>query len=77
MVQNEANVLDAPPEGRSYLSQSDLRAYFGLGEYPGSVDVEVRMPGGRRWEWRSLPSGRLHVLELTEARLAQPRLNEH
>ena len=33
--------------GGSYLSQSDLRAYFGLGTYSGPVDVEVRMPGGR------------------------------
>ena len=33
--------------GGSYLSQSDLRAYFGLGDHAGPVDVEVRMPGGR------------------------------
>ena len=50
------------------FSQSDLRAYFGLGGYPGPVDVEVRMPGGRRWGWRSLPSGRLHVLEMEESK---------
>jgi hypothetical protein len=53
--------------GGSYLSQSDLRAHFGLGENEGPVDVEVRMPGGRRWQWRGLPSNRLHVLELTES----------
>jgi hypothetical protein len=59
--------------GGSYLSQSDLRAYFGLGDYSGPVDVEVRMPGGRRFAWRGLPSGRLHVLELSESRRAPAR----
>src|SRR5204862_7941594 len=37
--------------GGSFLSQNDLRAYFGLGDYAGPVDVEIRMPGGRRCEW--------------------------
>jgi hypothetical protein len=50
--------------GGSYLSQSDLRAYFGLGQDAGTVDVEVRMPGGRRWQWRSLAVDRLHDLSL-------------
>ena len=53
--------------GGSYLSQSDLRPLFGLGEYAGPVDVEVLMPGGARYRWQGLPSGRLHVLELTDA----------
>src|SRR5436190_2125327 len=48
--------------GGSFLSQHDLRAYFGLGDYSGPVDVEIRMPGGRRREWKQLPSDRLHVL---------------
>jgi enediyne biosynthesis protein E4 len=53
--------------GGSFLSQNDLRAYFGLGDYAGSVDVEIRMPGGRRWQWKQLPSDRLHVLQLSES----------
>jgi len=53
--------------GGSYLSQSDLRASFGLDDYAGPVAVEVRMPGGRRWQWRDLPVDRLHVLELLES----------
>ena len=53
--------------GGSYLSQSDLRVHFGLGDTTGAVDVEVRMPGGRRWQWRGLPSDRLHSLELSES----------
>jgi hypothetical protein len=60
--------------GGSFLSQNDLRAYFGLGDYAGPVDVEIRMPGGRRWEWKQLPSDRLHLLTLAEsAAIAQPR----
>jgi len=51
--------------GGGYLSQNDLRAYFGLGDYAGSVAVEVRMPGGRLWRWPSLAADRLHVLELS------------
>ena len=53
--------------GGSFLSQNDLRAYFGLGDYAGPVDVEIRMPGGRRWEWKQLPSDRLHLLTLSES----------
>jgi hypothetical protein len=50
--------------GGSYLSQSDLRVYFGLGGYGGPVDVEVRMPGGARWRFEALPADSLHVLRL-------------
>ncbi len=53
--------------GGSYLSQGDLRPYFGLGDYRGPVSVEVRMPGGRRWSWRGLEVDRLHILELSDA----------
>jgi enediyne biosynthesis protein E4 len=51
--------------GGSYLSQSDLRQYFGVGNYDGPVAVEVRMPGGSRWRWQGLPVDRLHLLELS------------
>jgi len=50
--------------GGSFLSQNDLRAYFGLGDYAGPVDVEIRMPGGRRWAFTQLPTDRLHELTL-------------
>jgi hypothetical protein len=53
--------------GGSFLSQSDLRAYFGLGDYAGPVDVEVRLPGGRRKEWKQLPTDRLHALGFSES----------
>jgi enediyne biosynthesis protein E4 len=53
--------------GGSYLSQSDLRASFGLGDYAGPVTVEVRMPGGRRWRWSGLGADRVHALTLSES----------
>ncbi len=50
--------------GGSYLSQSDLRAYFGLGDHAGPVDVDVRMPGGRQLVVARPCHRQLHVLEL-------------
>ena len=41
--------------GGSYLSQTDLRVLVRTGRSAGPVDVDVRMPGGRRWQWRDLP----------------------
>src|SRR6185295_15481111 len=49
--------------GGSYLSQNDLRAHFGLGDYAGPVDVEVRL-GQRRWQWKGLPVDRYQTLAL-------------
>ena len=57
--------------GGSYLSQSDLRAYFGLGAYAGPVAVEVRMPGGDLWRWHGLQGDRLHVLQLSDSARAE------
>jgi enediyne biosynthesis protein E4 len=53
--------------GGSFLSQNDLRAYFGLGDYAGLVDVAIRMPGGRRWEFKQLSIDRLHELALADS----------
>jgi len=58
--------------GGSFLSQNDLRMYFGLGDYGGPVDVDIRMPGGRRWNWAQLPSDRLHVLTLSDRAAVPP-----
>ena len=59
--------------GGSFLSQNDLRAFFGLGDGTAPVDVEVRMPGGRRWSWKQLPVDRLHTLTLDPARALPDR----
>ncbi len=50
--------------GGSYLSQSDLRPLFGLGDHAGPVDVEVTL-GRARYRWQGLASDTLHVLDLT------------
>ncbi|MGI8785810.1 MAG: CRTAC1 family protein [Acidobacteriota bacterium] len=52
--------------GGSYLSQNDLRVYFGLGSYSGAVDVDVQLPGNLRWRWKELPADRLNRLVLDE-----------
>jgi len=60
--------------GGSYLSQNDLRAYYGLGSYSGTVDVEVRMPGGRTWRWQRQPTDRVLRLKLEEGRQSDDRM---
>jgi hypothetical protein len=56
--------------GSSFMSQGDLRLQIGLGGHAGPVDVDVRLPGGARWEWHGLTVDRLHALVLApEARL--------
>lgn len=52
--------------GGSYLCQNDLRAFFGLGSFSGPVDVEVKMPGNKRWEWNGLRADRFVDLLLEE-----------
>jgi hypothetical protein len=51
--------------GGSYLSQSDLRAHFGLGASADPVDVEVEL-GQSAWRWHKLPVDRYTTLVLTE-----------
>jgi hypothetical protein len=58
--------------GGGFLSQNDLRPYFGLRDYAGPVSVDIRMPGGQRWRWTDLPADRLHVLELSDAHRVSP-----
>ena len=53
--------------GGSYLSQNDLRAYYGLGSYAGVIDVEVRMPGGQVRRWQRQPIDRLIRLTMDDA----------
>jgi hypothetical protein len=58
--------------GGTYLSQSDLRASFGLGAHVGPVDVEVTMPGGARWRFKGLPVDRIQVLTLKDEERLSP-----
>lgn len=52
--------------GGSFLSQSDLRVFFGLGGYKGPVDVEVQLPGAGRWVFKRQAIDRLTVLLLDD-----------
>jgi hypothetical protein len=52
--------------GGSYVSQSDLRAHFGLGSHAGNVDVTVRMAGGMVREWKGVDIDRLVTLRISE-----------
>jgi hypothetical protein len=49
--------------GGSYLSQNDLRVFFGLGKVAGVERLEVRWPNGLVEEWSDLPAGRVHAVE--------------
>ena len=62
--------------GGSYLSQNDLRAYFGLGSHDGKLNVEVRMPGGDRWKWKGLATDRLTTVVLREEEAIRTRAKE-
>jgi hypothetical protein len=54
--------------GGGYLSQNDLRAFYGLGAYTGPINVEVRMPGGATWQWQGQPIDRVLKLTLDDRR---------
>jgi enediyne biosynthesis protein E4 len=60
--------------GGSYLSQSDLRANFGLG--PGStVDlVEVTWPTGLKQSFRNVPAGRFYLITEGSDSLAEQKI---
>lgn len=47
-------VRQCQPSG-SYLSQSDARVHFGLGQASGPVTLSVRWPNGKRESWRKVP----------------------
>jgi enediyne biosynthesis protein E4 len=57
--------------GGGYVSQNDLAAHFGLGTHAGTVDVEVRLPGGARWRFPAVAADRVHTLTLDDAHLLE------
>lgn len=46
----------------SYLSSSDPRIVFGLGDSPATGTVRVRWPDGDEEEWENLAAGQYHLL---------------
>jgi hypothetical protein len=57
--------------GGGYLSQSDLRALFGLGGSTGPVTVGVRL-GARRWRFPGVAVDRYTTLTLDDEHVAGP-----
>ena len=49
--------------GGSYLSQSDLRANFGLGKASIADSVEIEWPSGAKQSFRSVPADRFYLVE--------------
>jgi len=48
--------------GGSYLSQSDLRANFGLGKSAAVDLVEVQWPGGAKQSFHNIPAGKFYQI---------------
>ena len=56
--------------GGSYLSQSDLRAHFGLGGSRQADTVEVTWPSGLRQTFRDVEADKFYVIEEGKEQLA-------
>ncbi len=63
LVTSDGMQLQEVRGGGSYYSQSDLRAYFGLGAARSIERLEVRWPNGREEHWTGLAIDRLHTLK--------------
>jgi hypothetical protein len=48
--------------GGSYLSQSDLRAHFGMGKATRAETVEVKWPSGAQQTFRNVETDRFYVI---------------
>ena len=60
--------------GGSYLSQSDLRANFGLGKTASVEIAEIWWPSGRRQVFHNLTADRFYLIEEGNDRLSLQRL---
>jgi enediyne biosynthesis protein E4 len=49
--------------GGSYLSQSDLRANFGLGKLKRAETVEITWPSGQKQVFRNVETGKFYMIE--------------
>jgi hypothetical protein len=49
--------------GGSYLSQSDLRAHFGLGRQTRIDGIEISWPSGLRQSLKGIEADRFYVVE--------------
>jgi hypothetical protein len=60
--------------GGSYLSQSDLRAHFGLGAATVVELVEVLWPSGAKQTFRDVPAGKFYLMRENSEVLAQQKI---
>ena len=63
LVSGDLTQVRVVRSGSSYLSASDPRLHFGLGNRTGIDSLEVRWPGGERQLFHGLQVNRLLVLE--------------
>jgi len=59
--------------GGSYLSQSDLRAHFGLGKPTKADSVEVRWPSGQRQVFHDVGADKFYLIEEGREQLSLQR----
>jgi hypothetical protein len=59
--------------GGSYLSQSDLRAHFGLGRRPGAEMIEVTWPSGAHQVFHDVEADKFYVIEEGKEKLGMQR----
>lgn len=59
----------------SYLSQSDLRAHFGLGSTTRIDTVEVSWPSGAKQAFRNLAADRFYFVEEAKDPLPVERMH--
>ena len=57
--------------GGSYLSQSDLRAHFGLGKSLRAETIEVQWPSGQHQVFRNVEADRFYRIEEGREQLEQ------
>ncbi len=62
----EGEQTDQITGGGSYLSASDLRAHFGLGEAARVEEIRIRWPSGKEEVLKDIPVNR--ILQVTEGR---------
>ena len=63
--------------GGSYLSQSDLRANFGLGKAARAETVEVRWPSGLKQSFRNVEADKFYLIEEGSDRIALQSFVRH
>ena len=60
--------------GGSYLSQSDLRANFGLGKSTQADVVEISWPSGAKQTFRAVPADKFYQISESSSSLALQKI---